>query len=335
MLFAVDETHSGSPQGQPDTVAIVGIDGVARARATLTPRGVPQIGNAAPVLYPVAVAAAGAVWWIDGGGVVRRLAVGDAAPRQVAVFAQSSAQQTLSFAVSPDGSQLEAARLTFSPFQRSTDPNNPFGTGGVPQRLDVMTSPAGGSTTLLRSTGSPGYQVLAVVGWSSAGPLAVLDGPVGAQAPVPRPWYGHAAHLDASGSPGSVLGGGSCRSVVAAADDAVVCLSDDFQTVTLRDTGGSQRFQATLAAPVQGTVALSPSADRICTGHQVVGASAAATVSLPEAFSCQGWLDASTVVGVLGASPTGEMAVVHLASPGTAVDLGFRGEFDGVVQRPA
>jgi hypothetical protein len=76
LLFAVVEAHSTrTSAGQvDDTVAIVGLDGFARNKVTISSlRRPPDIGNAAAVLPPDAVVAAHRVYYIDGNGAVRSL----------------------------------------------------------------------------------------------------------------------------------------------------------------------------------------------------------------------------------------------------------------------
>lgn len=78
---------------------------------------------------------------------------------------------------------------------------------------------------------------------------------------------------------------------------------------------------------------VSPGGDLLACAAMVVGAGGH-TVALPATFHPTGWLDDSTLIGNLftPSAPLYEMAYVRLGAPRTAVDLGFRGEFVGVVQ---
>ncbi|HEX6493240.1 MAG TPA: hypothetical protein VF112_06985, partial [Candidatus Dormibacteraeota bacterium] len=104
-LVAVLERRGGAQTA--NRVAIVGLDGYARAGAALAPRAVPTPGGLHAVLQPEAMVAAGAVYYADGDGVVRRLSPGGGEPRTVATFPITDGQ-ALAFAVSPDGLRLVA-----------------------------------------------------------------------------------------------------------------------------------------------------------------------------------------------------------------------------------
>ena len=54
-------------------------------------------------------------------------------------------------------------------------------------------------------------------------------------------------------------------------------------------------------------------------------------VLLASGFQPQGWLDSSTLIGLMGQG-SGAMALIRLNSPTRAIDLGFKGFFVGVVQ---
>jgi hypothetical protein len=54
-------------------------------------------------------------------------------------------------------------------------------------------------------------------------------------------------------------------------------------------------------------------------------------VLLASGFQPQGWLDSSTLMGLVGQG-SGDMALIRLNTPARAIDLGFKGFFVGVVQ---
>src|SRR5256885_1927459 len=71
VLFPVVEGRSAATQ--PGTVAILGLDGKARATATFQPRVGPVIPDAYTPLQGVAQVVGSGVYYIDGAGVVRVL----------------------------------------------------------------------------------------------------------------------------------------------------------------------------------------------------------------------------------------------------------------------
>ncbi|MDQ6710226.1 MAG: hypothetical protein M3Z11_06675, partial [Candidatus Dormibacteraeota bacterium] len=125
-----------------DRVAIVGLDGVARAKADFTPRALPVVGNAAPLLQPEARVSGGRVFYADGAGIVRELTRSGVKP--VATF-PLKAQQEISFGVSPDGAHLEASRYSYPPLNpNSTDMSNMFLSSTY--RYELLAASNGGDT---------------------------------------------------------------------------------------------------------------------------------------------------------------------------------------------
>jgi len=162
-----------------DRIAIVGLDGFARAKADFTPRTGPVVGNAAPLLQPEARVAGGRVFYADGRGVLRELTLQGTRP--VTTFALQ-AQQELAFAVSPDGAHLEASRFTFPPL--NPNPANPgeiFLPGNF--RYDLLAADAGGSSrTIVHSESGNGFmKEPELVAWDAAGPVATIDTGFGTQ----------------------------------------------------------------------------------------------------------------------------------------------------------
>jgi hypothetical protein len=60
-----------------------------------------------------------------------------------------------------------------------------------------------------------------------------------------------------------------------------------------------------------------------------VGGQDGSRVGLASEFGLGGWLDSATVIGTNG---VGNLNYVALNSPGTMVDMGFKGEFVGTVR---
>src|SRR2546423_7316612 len=81
------------PTGQA-TVSIVDADGQVRARATFEPPPAPRIGNAGPLLQSPVRAAAGAAYYADKSGSVRKLTA-DGTISPVAKFPLTNQQQEL------------------------------------------------------------------------------------------------------------------------------------------------------------------------------------------------------------------------------------------------
>jgi hypothetical protein len=321
----VDDAH--------DRVAIVGLDGVARTKADFTPRQKLVVGNAAPLLQPEARVAGGNVFYIDGRGVVRELTL--AGSKQLATFSLK-AQQELSFAVSPDGRQLEASRFTYPAVNpNASNPGDIFLPGKY--RYELLAADAGGATRTMASGESDNGFIKEpeVVAWDSSGPIATTDSAFGTQQGAQgRSLWGHAVNLDAAGHPGPIFGGPDCG-VVSISGDVVLCVDDGWINYSVRTRRGSTAWS--LPTPPQGSyysnVVLSPD-QRSIAYSGAVRSRDGATIALPAKFNPEGWLDNQTLIGVTGDNNQQEMAVVHLSSPTQLDDLGFKGEFIGVVQRP-
>lgn len=313
-----------------DRVAIVGLDGVARAKADFTPRALPVVGNAAPLLQPEARVSSGRVFYADGAGVVRELTRSGVKP--VATF-PLKAQQEISFGVSPDGVHLEASRYSYPPLNpNSTDMSNMFLSSTY--RYELLAASNGGDTRQLKAI-SGSYEVTRepdVVGWDAAGPIATRDTAFGTQQGTQgRTLSGHAVRLDGSGNAGTVLGGPDC-SVASIGADVLLCV-DDLQTVySVRRADGTAIWA--LPARPQGNyyafVVLSPDRARLAFTGGVRGRDGS-TLTLPANFNPEGWLDNQTLIGITGESNQQEMAIVRLSSPTKLDDLGFKGEFIGVL----
>jgi hypothetical protein len=348
LLFAVLEAHGGHGTFPllDDTVAIVGTDGVARAKATFDVRARPVIGNAAPVLVPEARTAAGAVYYVDGHGTVRRLSVGSA-PTTVATFSVISGQSEFSFAVGPDGQHLVASAFTFPPLgPPCSDPFcNPF-TPGAPYKVDFQRADYGGAASSVRHEERPQdnnaiNHVPMVAGWIDSGPLMTTDQVTGTQDLIgDRFWFGDVHRMDATGLPGAVLGGAGCDAFAALHDGTVACnnaqatpsLSVRAADGTVKWSASTKGFVVYLALAPDGNSAAVRTVDGGTTVLESVGGK---TVNLPASFMPQGFLDANTLVGITVSGvgqQQGEMALVHADSPGALHDLGFVGSFVGVVQ---
>ena len=352
-LFAVLETRRAGAQGNQahDTVAIANSQGYAVAKASFTPRAVPQQFGAATVMQPEAYLAAGAVYYSDGGGVVRRLDQSGKVAT-VATFPLTSAEQELSLAVSPDGSQLMAARLTFPKLVGNTPP--PTATGNW--ILEIMKSPAGGKTTLVQHwqagsdsyPGSPGgFTTIFLVGWDSKGPIGLIGANVATQQGSfrgQRFFGGRLAYLALDGRPGVSIGGSDCEPFASPAAGGVICATNSGAEVTasVRSLDGRAKWKGAFPLPrsacaIGGGFALSPDGSQLATDGQIVTLATSATVPLPTPFTPVAWLDSNDLIGTgfkqTADSPCGDetVGIVHLSPRPALENWGFSGQVVGVV----
>jgi len=349
LLFAALEPGGDVTSLRDNAVAIVRQDGTARAKARFDPRQLPRIGPALPLPQPEARVAAGKVFFADGAGVIRSLSA-DGAIATVTTIPLSSGQQMLSFAVSPDGGQIVAAVFSFPPV-RNPPPqspiDNPYGPGDF--TLQEWTAKAGqGPTSLARrnwpQSGPLPQDVLEIVGWSQDAPLATIDSELGTnQGSQGRVMFGHVAELDTAGRPGPPLGGYSCSPWSVLRDETVLCNDDNgnLRSFSVRSKNGSVRYRFQSSGDQQYlNLSLSPDGSRVAylvsvgSGNQsFVIDGAGKTVKLPATFRPQGWLNSTTLIGVVQTlQGEGDMALVRLEQPTRMEDLGFHGFFAGVVQ---
>jgi hypothetical protein len=341
LLFAVLEDHSGSQTGLPigaDTVAIVGLDGFARAKQHFAARTVPVLCDAAMLVQPEARAAAGRAFYVDASGVVRSLDP-TGAVAQVTTFSLQ-AQQVLSFAVDPSGTQLVGARITVPKFS-----------GGLPCQqqgqfaVDVYASTTGGNPqlgyhqTYAQETNSSNF--IQAVGWDPAAAQITVNTNIGTQnGTLGQKWYGQLAHWTAQGI-GSVVGGSDCRAQDAVGN-SIACISNQGEGAgSVRGPDGS--IQWNLPSAIYYFIRLSSDGTQAayCNSSECgVAGKDGSHVKLPKTFGPTGWLNSSTLIGmtspdpnggVLG-SPYGELATVSLSDVTKVNDLGFKGMFAGVVQ---
>jgi hypothetical protein len=342
------ESHTKAANGLPtyDTVAIAGLDGYARAKATFTPATPPYVGCLGPLLPLEAHVAGGRVFYIDGKGVVRSLGV-DTTVRQVASFPIGS-QQEASFAVSPDGLHLLGSVVTFPP-KPATDACTSQGTGFAPGDWseDVYAADAGGASRLISHRNWPQTQppnVLSLVGWDALGPIGTYPTGYGTQGggPVREGWYGTAVRVDAAnGNIQRQLGTDNCFADDVAADGSYVCSAPDAVDVFNPDGSVSWKY----SAPNQGYMVplLSPDLRHVeALGPLVMGKDGSSipignfqpNAPFDNEFFAGGWLDAQTLIGWRSSSTVyNEMTIVRLSAPSQLVDLGFQGTFVGVVQK--
>jgi hypothetical protein len=326
-LFAV--TEKASTFAEADTIVIVGLDGYARAKATFQPRTGPVIPDAYTPLQGVAQVVGSGVYYIDGAGTVRVLRAGSQ-PQIVARFAQQPAQEDTWFAVSPDGSRVLAGILTF-PSLGPTPSGSPWPSLVGPTKFDLETAPAGGqSTTLVHwetpirfPEGGVGPTAIFPVGWSPAGPVAMLPQYLSSQ----NAWPGGPLYvIDDSGKTTKQLGGADCKSASITSGGLIPCISG--QLITVRDQAGKVVWTTHMDSFSAEWLSISPDGQAISNDSQVEKHTGG-LVPMPPGFRAQGWLDKNTVVGRVQQQngDEGDLLWISLSHPSTVHDLGFKGDF--------
>ena len=313
-------------------MAIVGMDGGTRAKATFQPRVLPGIPDVAiPMKGPAQVVGSG-VFYMDGVGQIRVLRP-DNQPQPVATVTIQPTQEEPWFAVSPDGSRVIVGILTF-PALRPPPPGSPFASLVGPWKFDLEVSAVGGSITVLQhqetsaSPDSPGRQLKPVfpIGWTPAGPVAMLPSAIGTQ----QGWSGGALYvLDSAGKTTQQLGGSDCSGVSVNRAGFIPCLSSSGK-VEVRDSYGDVIWTPHVDGIHVLSLYLSPDGQGISDGHLVETRLLGMITMAPE-FLVQGWLDNNTVIGrtVPGGHELGDMAWISLEDPSVIHDLGFKGDFVG------
>ncbi len=327
-LYAVLEGADLDVGAGADTVAIVGRDGHAVAKARFQPRRAPQLGNVAVMLQSEAQVGDAGVYYMDGSGVIRLLKPsGDVTT--VATFPMTPDQHEAWYAVSPDGSRVLAGILTAP---RTGPP-----VGGTPWpslvgnwTFDLETAPAGGPTRVLQHIESPdwpgdSWRTIFPVGWTQAGPVAMVGAPLATQNAW---WGGPLFSIDDGGQPTTRVGGGDCSAARILPTGLVPCISGGFTApaVSVRDSSGRVLWSPAVDSFSALGLRLAADGSAIAIGRSA--ANHTKQVMLPDGFTAEGWLDSETVVGRRsGAS----LSSVRLDSPATTHDLGFRGDFVGML----
>jgi hypothetical protein len=345
LLFAALEAKGATTSKVPqwNTVAIVGLDGYAKAKTTFAPMPVPNAGCMGTPVVPVsAQVAAGVVYFADSTGVVRTLSA-QGQITQVATFPLTSGQQMLSFAVSPDGSRLLGAVFTLPPNPQTVCTGSP---SVGEYSLDVYAAQPGGARTLLYHESLAahlaenridlGIHVMVLVGWDQVGPIATYPSDwVYQGGPVPN-YRGTPVRVDSSS--GKVLkqvsDPASCYVQDTSSSGNFACSLGVNGDLSVRRPDGSEIWHVA-SEPKNDYVSayLSPDDRRLVTQHASTGIWETASqdgsrVGVARDFWPVDWLEPGTLIGVHGG---GNLGFVGLISPGTIVDLGFPGQFVGTV----
>jgi hypothetical protein len=280
------------------------------------------------------------VFYADGTGTVRSLSA--AGQVEIITTFSTSSQQILSYAVSPDGTQLLGAVLNVppvtSPGTQCTRPG-PFYAGDF--SLDVFKAQAGATPHLLYRRavpeGSANYPCLPVqlAGWDRRGPFGIAPaclGPGGGPVQYPGP----VARVDAV--TGQVLAPiadpASCQIQDIVMSGAYVCPVGPLGSgdVSVRAADGNELWRYKVQPPGGFSfLFLSPDEQHVLAGAQgeVLGRDGT-DVNLGANRWFAGWLDSSTAIGYdnIGLN----LGYASLKSPTTFIDLGFQGSFVGTVQ---
>jgi hypothetical protein len=326
------------------TLAIAGLDGIARARSTFQPRVAPYVGNAVALLSPhEAYVVNGAAYFADGFGTVWRMDLNQT-PVVVAKFPIRLVQQELSFAVSADGCRFAASVLTLP----RVGPGAPFPTLIGTWKLQTMSATAGGPTQVLHtwtSSDHPDAQTsttfknIVLMGWDSIGPLVVVGSRLGVQNfPVlnnPGFYAGTVAHMADDGTVASPVTLPGCQAIQVSPVGDITCYTngtgqDIISLSVIRSTGGTE--VGPIDAPYSTDVAFGPGG-LIALSRQWRGPTGAGG-ALPVNFHPEGWINSSAIFGRLGnaSNGNGDAAIVHLAgSQASLDDLRFAGDFVGML----
>lgn len=250
-------------------ISIIRPTGQVVAHVAITVPKVPAIANCGNLLPVAATIAAGGVYWADSSGVVRRLEVSGAV-KTVASLGLGPDEQ-MSFAVSPDGSQIEATMLYVPPLPPNASLDLPY-MGRDPNSVWR-------NRTLLARTGEPPTVVAEVdyrtsdgvpapteiVGWDSGGPLATVGTSLCAQSvPIGRLSTSQLIHLGPGGEHLAPVGGTSCRPLDFIPDGSVLCLdaSQPPYSISVRNTSGQTSWS--IPGPGCGGLArLAPDGQRV------------------------------------------------------------------------
>lgn len=343
LLFAALEPGGDLTQMRNSIVAIVRLDGTAKAKTRLAPRQLPQIRIAPVYPQPEARVAAGKVFFADATGMVRSLAP-DGTVSEVTSFPLTGPQQMLSFAVSPDGTRLMGAVFSFPPLRSPLPPTIQDSFAPVEYTLSLFTAAAGQpATSMLTKTWPPSSvlprDALSLVAWSASAPLATVETELaGTESVQGRQVFGRVAEIDQSGKPGLMVGGSDCQAWAVLPDETALCDDGTHQKVSVRARGGGVVFDAPPAANGQYlNLTLAPDASRLTyreggvAGKLFVADRTGGKVALPASFQPQGWLSPTILIGATQQS-AGNMALIRLGNPSRVEDLGFKGFFAGVVQ---
>jgi hypothetical protein len=324
------------------TLTIADLAGRVLARATFTPMPHPLITNSAVIMPTPVRLAAGAAYYTEPTGQVHRLDP-TGADAVVATFPLTTAQQELSFGVSPDGKQLMAMVLTAPPVHDPPPANlsQPFFQPGTRWSQELERATAGGATQSLVKTDlgpadSPHGVGTTIAGWDDRGPLALLDTILAAQSPPASTHLPGSAlvHLGPDGSRRDQVGSADCHPLDELHDGTILCYTGAWpSTYEVRSAAGQVLWRQDLAGGFYYDPALSPDGQRIAVLNALftrdVRPASIARQSTPQLpVQAAGWVTADTLA-IRAANGTVALAdVTDLEHPR---DTGLHGTFIGAL----
>jgi hypothetical protein len=321
----------------PDTVLITKMDGSVVAKATFKPAERPRYANAATILPPQVQAAAGAAFYIDGDGVVRRLDR-DGTVTRVASFVTTEPQHMTSFAVSPDGAKLLASVFTFGAPTGQELPG-PLTVG--PSATHLEYADAGGQTRVVSSGALPNtIGNFMVVGWDRQGPIAGTAIALATQAVISEGWDSPLYHVDMRGNTLDRIGGSDCVVGLLAEGGAMLCVGDTVHgPAQVRTRLGDVLYTLPSGSLPYDSAAISPAGDRVAI--QSVGPPTAKNhidgrgyiAGIPSDFYSVGWADGQTLFGYSGDINHPKLAMIDMSGgqPAPARNFPINGFYIGVI----
>lgn len=255
----------------------------------------------------------------------------------VTAFPLANKQQALSFAVSPDGSQLIAIILSTPPLH-----NPPPQTLGDPLfdpgtwSLDLETAVAGrtAAVVLHRNLGSVSPPSPTVItGWDQVGPTATLNTAICTQNVIPSTRYnGTLIHLGSDGTHLDRIGGSDCNAWDELADGTVLCGGNDWQSFSVRRSNGEVVWSR--AGGDLRDVRLSPDGNGVASSSGAVylrdTTQATSSTRLGDtAGQILGWADGGHVVTITGDRQLGIASVATSPLVVMSLDLTFTSPCQG------
>ncbi|HET7465310.1 MAG TPA: hypothetical protein VFL29_01475 [Candidatus Dormibacteraeota bacterium] len=345
LLVATLEAKGTANPWTYNTVVITDLRGSVKAQATFDPLPTPALGCMGAILPPMAHVVGNRVYYADGHGTIRTLAP-DGSTATVARLPLTSAQQMLSFAISPDASRLLGAIFTAPANAFPCDGSQPTGS----YSYAAYSGPVGGSMQLVaHQTWASVPQVMAFTGWDAVGPVGSYPSVWASQGGGPASTLGVKARIDPVTLRATELGSsGSCLVWDSNATGSYVCevvpatldAQQKVQTrISVRAPDGHEDWGFTVTDENEASRPfLSPGGEHVvvCCSFdpqsEFVYARDGGHRLLAGRFSADGWLDANAVYGWTDATnenPHGVVAYVALNAPDTIVRLGLSGQVVG------
>lgn len=329
--------------GGKSILTIADLRGRALAQATFDSMPRPLIANAGDILPASVRVAAGAAYYADPTGKIHRL---DPAGRDtiVAGFPLTTAQQELSFAVSPDGKQLIAIVITAPPVHDPPpkDLSQPFFKEGARWSMELERATAGGATesvliTDLGPADRPTGSVTTIAGWDHVGPVALLETVLAAQSPPAsvRLPGGALTHLRADGTYLDRIGGSNCHPLDELPNGTILCYTGAWpRSYEVRTESGQVIWQQDLGGGFYYNPVLSPDGRRIAVEKtlftQGLTPASVGRQSTPQSSTpAQGWVAADTLA--VRADSSGTVQLVDVEDLQHPRDTGLKGTFVGTL----